>query len=161
MKRLLTLGVVTAAAAIPAGCGGNGNAPITPAARLESGRIVLTSVGAQRIGLETAAARGIPAPPPIVTSWVGPLGVRHKVVKPVSRGATVAIPYSSVVYDPSGQAYTFVAVGQLTYAETPISIDRIDGATAYLRKGPRAGVRVVSTGAEELYGVQSGVLAQT
>ena len=122
---------------------------------------MLSELGAERIGLQTARAQGIPAPPPIVTTSVGPLGVTHNVVKQQSRGAAVSIPYASVVYDPSGRTYTFVAVGKLTYVETPISIASISGKTAYLRRGPRAGAQIVSTGAEELYGVQTGVLAQT
>lgn len=167
LTRLLTAGAAVAAAAILGGCGAAHNAPVAPSARLETvpgtaaGRIVLSETGAERIGLQTARAQGIPAPAPIVTSSVGPLGVTHKVVSQRPRGAAVSIPYASVVYDPSGRTYAFVAAGRLTYVETPISIAWISGKTAYLRRGPRAGAQVVSTGAEELYGVQTGVLAQT
>ena len=41
------------------------------------------------------------------------------------------------------------------------TVDYIAGSSAYLRRGPHAGSDVVSSGAEELYGVQTGVLAQT
>jgi hypothetical protein len=165
--RLLTAGAMIAAAAIVGGCGSGHNSPVMPSARLEAvpgsaaGRIVLTEIGAERIGLRVARARGIPAPAPIVTTWVGPLGVRHRVVTQRPRAATVSIPYSSVIYDPSGRTIAFVAVGRLTFVETPISIAWINGDSAYLRTGPRAGAQVASTGAEELYGVQTGVLAQT
>jgi hypothetical protein len=40
-------------------------------------------------------------------------------------------------------------------------VARIDGDSVYLLKGPRPGARVVSVGAEELLGVETGVLAQT
>jgi hypothetical protein len=43
----------------------------------------------------------------------------------------------------------------------PVTVAHIDGGTAYLQKGPSPGAQVVSTGAEELYGVQTGVLGQT
>jgi hypothetical protein len=42
-----------------------------------------------------------------------------------------------------------------------VTVDHIAGSSAYLVKGPKPGARVVSVGAEELFGVQSGVLAQT
>jgi multidrug efflux pump subunit AcrA (membrane-fusion protein) len=97
---------------------------------------VLTPQGAQRIGLETARVAKVAGP-------------------------AVTIPLGAIIYDPSGRTYAFVASGRLTYREVPVSVDRIDGNLAYLRKGPHAGARVVSTGAEELYGVQTGVLGQT
>ncbi len=73
----------------------------------------------------------------------------------------MTIPASAVVYDPSGKTYAFVAVGPLTFTEVPVMVNYISGNSAYLRTGPRAGAKVVSTGAEELYGVQTGVLGQT
>jgi hypothetical protein len=132
---------VLAAAVAIAGCGSAHNAQITPPAKLvhapgaERTRIVVSAQGAQQIGLRTARARA---------------------ARP-----TVAIPSSALIYDSSGRTYAFVAVGRLTYVEEPVSVARIDGETAYLQKGPHAGKDVVSTGAEELYGVQTGVLGQT
>jgi hypothetical protein len=124
-----------------AGCGGSSSHSIPLSGRLEHvpgssvGKIVLTQLGAQRIGLQTAAARGA--------------------------GPSVVIPYPAIVYDPSGQTYAFMNVAPLTYVEVPITVDHISGDTAYLLKGPAPGSNVVSVGAEELYGVQTGVLAQT
>jgi hypothetical protein len=73
----------------------------------------------------------------------------------------VTIPYSALIYDPSGRTYAFVAVGRLAYQQVPVTVAHIDGPVAYLDKGPHAGSQVVSIGAEELYGVQTGVLGQT
>jgi hypothetical protein len=73
----------------------------------------------------------------------------------------VIVPTSAIIYDPSGRTYAFVALGRLTFTEIPVIVNRITGNSAYLRRGPRAGARVVSTGAEELFGVQTGVLGQT
>ena len=132
---------VAALAAALGGCGGGSHpAPSPPAARLEhspgGSKIVLTPLGAQRIGLATARARK-------------------------ARGPASTIPLGAIIYDPSGKTYAFVAAGRLTYVEVPVRVDRIDGNVAYLFKGPHPGARVVSTGAEELYGVQTGVLGQT
>jgi hypothetical protein len=68
---------------------------------------------------------------------------------------------SAVVYAPSGTAYAFVKTAPLTYSEVTVTIDHISGASVWVRRGPRAGETVVTVGAEELYGVQTGVLAQT
>jgi hypothetical protein len=142
-----------------AGCGSSKHVTVTPAARLvpmpgsAAGKIVLSAVGAQRIGLETAAARQLTG-----TATVKTRGRPRKVQRTTG---TVIVPASAVIYDPSGKTYAFVAVGPLAFTEVPIVVDQINGNDAYLGKGPRAGSRVVSRGAEELYGVQTGVLAQT
>jgi multidrug efflux pump subunit AcrA (membrane-fusion protein) len=75
--------------------------------------------------------------------------------------STVTVPYSSLIYDPSGKTYVFTNIRPLTYVEVPITVDHISGDAVYLKTGPKPGARVVSVGAEELYGVQTGVLAQT
>jgi hypothetical protein len=135
--------LLLACAPVLCACASSHPARSRPAARLEqvpghaAGKIVLSAVGARRIGLQTQSVRDARA------------------------SKTVVIPFSAVVYAPSGQAYAFVAVGRLAYTEVPITIDHVTGNSAYLRKGPRPGSAVVSTGAEELYGVQTGVLAQT
>jgi hypothetical protein len=133
------------------------------------GQVVLSPVGAQRIGVQTERTQAVPvpkAPPPIVKIKIV-AGVKHTITTPApappnpAGKATVIIPYSAVVYDPSGQTYAFTNTGPLTYVEVPVTVDHISGNSAYLVKGPKPGVKVVSVGAEEIYGVQTGVLAQT
>jgi hypothetical protein len=141
MHKLAATASLVALAGAIAGCGGTAESPVSPPAQLErgahggAGRIVLTTDGAGRIGLQTASIR--------------------------RAGRSVTIPASAVIYDPSGRTFAFVAVGRSTYSEVPVTVAHIDGGTAYLLRGPRAGAQVVSTGAEELYGVQTGVLGQT
>ena len=138
---LVALAVIGAGAL--AGCGSSGEPKISASGVLvnqtatSAGQIILTQVGAQRIGVQTAPART------------------------ASAAAVTVIPYSAVVYDPSGKAYAFTNPRPLTFVEVPISIQRIVGNSVYLTQGPRAGAKVVTVGAEELYGVQTGVLAQT
>jgi hypothetical protein len=149
-------------------CGSSHTARVMPSARLVStpgsaSKIVLSAVGAHRIGLITATARKAPAPAPAAKSAAKANG-RHAKPKPshaAGGSSTVIIPASAVVYDPSGKTYAFVSVGRLSFTEVPIVIKYVRGNSAYLRSGPRAGASVVSTGAEELYGVQTGVLGQT
>jgi hypothetical protein len=150
MPRSLTAAVGAALAALlVAACGSSHTARVAPAARLvtapggSGSEIVLSAVGAQRIGLATAPAR-------------------HAKATAAGRfAAQVIVPASAIIYDPSGRTYAFVALGRLTFTEIPVIVNRISGNSAYLRSGPRAGARVVSTGAEELFGVQTGVLGQT
>ncbi|MGZ6617885.1 MAG: hypothetical protein ACXVFQ_26100 [Solirubrobacteraceae bacterium] len=125
------------------------------------GHVVLSALGAQRIGVRTSVARAVPAPPPIVTTTVVH-GVKTTTSTPAPKpAAAVIIPYSAVIYDPSGKTYAFTNTAPLTFIEVPITVDHISGTSAYLSTGPKAGAKVVSVGAEELYGVQTGVLAQT
>ena len=126
------------------------------------GHIVLSQLGAGRIGLQTAAAQPVPTPPPVVTTKILH-GVKHTTVTtPAPKPAAgVIIPYSAIIYDPSGKTYAFIKAAPLTYTEVPITIDHDHGGSAYLTGGPTAGAQVVTVGAEELYGVQTGVLAQT
>jgi hypothetical protein len=143
-RAVAILAVVAGAAAL-AGCGSSAEPSIPPSSKLvpvrgnPAGEIVLTAQGAQHLGLQTATVRGVPA----------------------AGAATTVIPFASVVYAPSGKTYAFIRTGPLTFAEVPITIDHISGDSVYLVKGPRAGAKVVTVGAEELFGVQTGVLAQT
>jgi hypothetical protein len=150
-----------------AGCGSTSSPSIPASGALVNatskspGQIILTRLGADRIGLQTSRAHAVPVPPPIVRTKVV-AGVRHVITIPAPKPAsTVTVPYSSVIYDPSGKTYLFTNVRPLTYVEVPITVDHISGSSVYLKTGPKPGARVVSVGAEELYGVQTGVLAQT
>ncbi|MBV9465872.1 MAG: hypothetical protein JO206_09350 [Solirubrobacterales bacterium] len=145
-KRSLFALLLLAAGGLAA-CGTSAQRPIPPSALLEqapgtyAGRIVLSAVGAERIGVQTTAVQ---------RAGLG-----------AGAGATAVIPYSAIVYSPDGSTFAFTNPAPLVFTEVPIDVDHIDGGTAYLTKGPRVGARVVTVGAEELFGVQTGVLAQT
>jgi hypothetical protein len=141
IKRSVAAVVVLLGAAV-AGCGSSA-APLIPASGMHVNasptspdQVILTALGAQRIGVQTAPVRAAPR-------------------------SVVVVPYSAVIYDPSGKAYVFTNVRPLTYVEVPVDVRQISGNSAYLTAGPQPGAKVVSVGAEELYGVQTGVLAQT
>jgi hypothetical protein len=124
-------------------CGGSAKTSIPASSRLEAvpgsttGRIVLTPLGAERIGIQTG------------------------IVQRPRRLQLVVIPYSSLVYAPDGTTYAFISPSPLVYTEVRVQIDHIAGESVYLRQGPQPGARVVTVGAEELFGVQTGVIAQT
>jgi hypothetical protein len=139
LGRLAAIAVIVAGGVT--GCGGAATTTVSPSSRIEpvagssAGKIVLSATGAQRIGIQTAPA--------------------------AHTGATILVPYSALVYDPNGNTYVFTSIAPLTYTEVPVTVDHINGNDVYLSKGPRMGAAVVTVGAEELLGVQTGVLAQT
>jgi hypothetical protein len=143
----LVLALLTAVVAT--GCASSSPGPAQPpTAKMERmgnaavASVVLTPLGAARIGLRTAAATAGPA---------------------VGRGrADVIVPYSALLYEPDGATAVYVDTGGLVYTRYLITVDTIDGDLVYLKAGALpVGAKVVTVGAEELLGVQSGVGVQT
>ncbi len=178
LKRLVVIAVAVPATALLGGCGSSSQPAIAPSSRIvpvpgsSVGQIVLSAAGAQRIGIQTTAARHVPPPPappvpPPTTKLVRRATGLVKVTvpapkpKPTPSTSTAIVPVAAVVYDPGGSTFVFTSRGALKYTEVPITVDHIAGNSAYLRTGPRPGTPVVTVGAEELFGVQTGVLAQT
>lgn len=118
-------------------CGGNpaSDAVAEPAvvehvAGTDVYRITLTAETAKRLDVKTAAAQ--------------------------QSGGETAIPYSAVLYSPSGEASAFVNSAPLTFVRKAIVVDRIVGDRALLSGGLAAGTNVVTVGVPELHGIESG-----
>ena len=73
-----------------------------------------------------------------------------------SEGATV-VPYSAVVYSPTGETWTYTNPEGLTFVRERVVVDRIDGDEVVLSKGPAAGTKVATVGVAELYGAEAGI----
>jgi len=71
-----------------------------------------------------------------------------------------AIPYKAVVYDAQGQAFTYVSSQPHVYTRVPLTVDDVQGDMAVLATGPAVGTPVVTTGAAELWGAETGVGAE-
>jgi hypothetical protein len=71
-----------------------------------------------------------------------------------------AIPYKAVVYDAQGQAFSYVTSQPHVYTRVPLTVDDVQGDTAVLAAGPAVGTPVVTTGAQELWGAETGVGAE-
>jgi hypothetical protein len=98
-------------------------------------RVVLTAKAAQRLGIATA-----------------------RVTRAQVRGASrLVVPYSSVLYDASGKAFTFTSPSPLAFVETAIKVDYVTGGKAVLKSGPPVGSSVVTVGSAELLGTAHGV----
>ena len=98
--------------------------------------VVLTPLGAQRVGIQTAVAVS------------------------ASGGRQAVVPYSALLYQPNGDSVIYAVSGPLTYTLVPVAVARILGNQVYLT-GLHPGTTVVTVGGEELLGVQDGVGVQT
>jgi hypothetical protein len=95
-------------------------------------RMTLTDRAAERVGLETTSV------------------AEQQVDGKIQR----TIPYSAVIYDADGGTWAYTTDEHLTFVRDEISVERIDGDTAYLSDGPAAGTEVVKVGAAELVGLE-------
>ena len=94
-------------------------------------RITLTAKAVERLDIQTAA---------VATSGDGKV-----------------IPYSAVLYSPTGETWAYVSEKPMTFMRQAIVVDRIDGNKAFLSKGPAAGVKVATVGVAELHGAEAGL----
>jgi hypothetical protein len=136
MRRFFIVGTLLVPLFLTA-CGGSADEGATesPAAveqikGTEVNRITLTAEAAKRLDVQTATVR--------------------------STGERTVIPYAAVLYDPDGRTWTYTSPERLVFVRKDISVDRIDGDSAILAKGPSAGTAVVTVGGDELWGVEYG-----
>jgi hypothetical protein len=135
-----TAGLGAMVLALPLGltaCGGSGSSSTSAAATVEH----VSGTDAYRVRLSVEAARR--------------LRVRTAVAA-TEAGRTV-IPFSAVLYTPGGATCTYVSTKRRTFEREPIVVDHIEGDRAVLSSGPAPGTRVVTVGAVELFGTESGM----
>ena len=101
----------------------------------DTSRVTLTPKAVERLGIRTT---------PIGETTVA--GKKRKV-----------IPYGAVLYDAEGKTSVYVSPAPNTYVRQPITVDFIQGDRAVLVAGPAAGTAIVTVGAAELYGTETGV----
>jgi hypothetical protein len=101
----------------------------------EVSRLTLTPKAVERLGIRTA---------PLSEATVA--GKKRKVV-----------PYGAVLYNADGTTSVYVNSAPNTYVREPVTVDFIQGDRAVLVAGPAAGTTIVTVGAAELYGTETGV----
>lgn len=67
------------------------------------------------------------------------------------------VPYSAVLYGVNGETWVYTSPEPLVFVRQPIAIDYIEDDLAILSEGPEAGTAVVTVGAAELFGAETGV----
>ena len=140
---MVAVAATAAATALLSGCAATSSdtsqpptAQLVHVAGSSEPNIVLTPLGAQRIGLETQ----------VVT---------------VAASGQATLPYTALLYESNGQAAVYVESGQLTFTRHFVTVTTIVGSTVTVRSGVTPGDRVATDGSEELYGVQNGVQEQS
>lgn len=135
----LPLVTLIGVALLATGCGGgdsaseeaSGPATVYEVEGSDVSRVELTEKAAQRLDIQTAVV--------------------------VKNGKDMTIPYSAVIYSPTGETWAYVNPEGLTFVREPIVISRIEGDEAFLAKGPKAGTKVATVGVAELFGAESGL----
>ena len=105
----------------------------------EISRLTLTEKAMERLGVKTTPVREAQAE-----------GAKNQQARPV-------VPYSAVMYVPSGETFVYTSPQPRTFVRQAVNIDYIEGDSAVLNEGPPTGTEVVSVGAAELFGTEFGV----
>ena len=80
-----------------------------------------------------------------------------RVASPGGGDTAKIVPYSSVIYDVSGDSWLYTNPEPLVFVRQKIVIERILGSVVVLSLGPEVGTVVVSVGAAELMGVEQKI----
>ena len=97
-------------------------------------RLTLSEKAAARLGVATAA-----------------------VSEDTGAPALTVIPYSAVIYSNDGTPWAYTNPAGLSFVRHELGIDHISADRAFLTLGPPVGTLVVTVGAAELWGVETGV----
>lgn len=72
-------------------------------------------------------------------------------------GDALTMPYNALLYDPTGGEWAYASSQVNVYARAALKVQKIEGETVYLSKGPAVGTKLVTNGAAELYGIEYGI----
>ena len=124
-----------------------GPAHVAPVAgNSDINQVTLTPEAFSKLGLTTTAASG--AVMPASTDGSTP------------ETPDITVPISAVIYDKDGKTWVYVVDGNHSYQRQAVTIKSVDGDSAILSSGPKAGVQVVTVGAQELLGAELGVAGE-
>jgi RND family efflux transporter MFP subunit len=74
----------------------------------------------------------------------------------VSSVETLTVPWSSIVHDIYGGTWVYEATGEREFTRRRVVVRHVVSDTAVLAAGPEAGKHVVTAGAAELFGTETG-----
>jgi hypothetical protein len=137
-RMIWMLGVLVVASMTIAACGTSANKPAAEAAvtvdKIEGSdlkKLTLSEHAAQRLGLTTAEV--------------------------TASGGESTLPYSAILYDKAGATWAYTNPEGLVFVRAEVNVDRVAQGVAYLDEGLDPGTKVVTVGAAELWGVETGV----
>jgi hypothetical protein len=137
-RMMWMLGVLVVVSTTLAACGSPASKPAAEAAvtvdKIEGSdlkKLTLSEHAAQRLGLTTAEV--------------------------TASGPETTVPYSAILYDKKGATWAYTNPEGLVFVRAEVTVDRVAQGVAYLGEGPDPGTKVVTVGAAELWGVETGV----
>lgn len=134
----------------------------------EEGRnvIELIEMAEERLGLElTEVVEWTGAPGPVLAASAAGVPADAEQVSEVALvndqempafSMRLAIPYQSLIYWADGSTWIYGEASERHYTRLPVEVWRIEGDVAILAKGPAPGTRIVTFGAAELFGAETG-----
>jgi hypothetical protein len=141
-RRVSALATLLVAGGLAAGCASAAGSPAAPAAVEEPAVLQEgTNGGPGIVTLSAEAERH--------------LGIRTTPV--AAAGGALVMPYGAVVYEPDGSSWAFVQIRDRSFQREPVTITGVTGDQVTLSSGPPAGTLVVTQGASELIGVETGI----
>ena len=136
-RKTLRLGVLVLALPLAlTACGGSGSSSTSEPATVEK----VSGSDAQLVRLSVDAAKRL----------------RVRTTAATAEAGRTVIPFSAVLYTPSGKTCAYVSTKPRTFEREQIVVDHIAGDHAVLSSGPAPGTRVVTVGAVELLGAEAG-----
>ena len=101
---------------------------VEPIKGTEAGLVKFSALGAKKVGLQTAVIR--------------------------KDGGQKVIPSDALLYDSEGKAFAYTSPEPLSFVRKEVEVEHMDGDRVVLAQGPPIGTRVVTTGADEVYGAE-------
>ena len=83
--------------------------------------------------------------------------VREVMIEHSEARKRIVVPYSAVIYDPSGQTWAYTSPEPRTFVRHRLEVDFIKGDLAVLNDGPPVGSEIATVGVAELYGTEFGM----
>ncbi|MFZ5830400.1 MAG: membrane fusion protein MtrC, partial [Planctomycetota bacterium] len=68
----------------------------------------------------------------------------------------LTVPWSAVLYDVHGGAWVYEVVGDRTFERRRVHVEYVVDGKAVCEYGPAEGAKVVTAGAAELFGTETG-----
>ncbi len=85
------------------------------------------------------------------------IGLTTEVVAAGSDATQNTVAESAILYDPDGQTFVYTAVAKDVFVRADVTVVSISDGRAVLSSGPTPGTPVVTVGAAELFGVETGL----
>lgn len=98
-------------------------------------KVTLAPEATEKLGIKTAPVLELPVN-----------GVKH-----------VAVLYSAVIYDANGAAFVYITPQPNVFQRVPVTVKDVGGDLAAVDGAPPVNTQVVSVGASELLGTETGV----